>query len=67
MYLKLITNFTEVNPTLEDSGCGAECDAARRQGFGDGHPDGHPDGGHEREDADVDHVGDEGGSGRHLD
>ena len=53
-------------PTLEYSGGGAECDAARREGLGEGQPDGDADRGHEREDADVDHIGHEGRSGRHL-
>ena len=52
--------------TLEDSGGGAECDAVSRQ-LTEGQSDRDPDGGHERKDANVDHVGGDRGPGRHLD
>ena len=52
--------------TLEDSGGGAECDAVCRQ-LTEGQSDRDPDGGHERKDANVDHVGGDRGPGRHLD
>ena len=52
-------------PTLEDSCCGAKCDAVCRE-LTEGQPNSDPNGGHEGKDADIGHEEGERSSSRYL-